>query len=132
MTRHADQNKRTEWIKRIARFEESGLSVAQFCRNERVSQACFYYWAKQVRKIDAGGRSLTRQHSSRPETFVLEPERQFIEVFVADSVRVRMPATNMATVAELIGLLTRSNLISKTASHNSRFQLLEITDRATQ
>lgn len=38
--------KRSEWTKRLARFQKSNQSVAQFCSDEGLSVPSFYYWRK--------------------------------------------------------------------------------------
>lgn len=43
-----DLRKRAEWQERLARFEVSGLTVAQFCRNEGIGAHAFYYWSKRL------------------------------------------------------------------------------------
>lgn len=50
-----DTRKRAEWQERLARFQASGLTVAQFCRNEKIGTHTFYYWDKRL-----GGRSRAR------------------------------------------------------------------------
>jgi len=37
-----------QWTERLARFEQSGQTVAQFCRQEGVSQPSFYQWRKKL------------------------------------------------------------------------------------
>ncbi len=54
-----DTRKRAEWEARLARFAASELSVAQFCRNEKIGTHRFYYWDKRL-----GGRSTARRRSS--------------------------------------------------------------------
>ena len=54
-----DTRKRAEWQKRLARFEASGLTVAQFCRNEQIGTHAFYYWDKRL-----GERSSARRGSA--------------------------------------------------------------------
>ena len=54
-----DTRKRAEWQKRFARFEASGLTVAEFCRNEKIGTHAFYYWDKRL-----GGRSNARRRSA--------------------------------------------------------------------
>ena len=43
-----DAQKRRAWEVRFGRFRASGLTVARFCEQERVSTHTFYYWAKRV------------------------------------------------------------------------------------
>ncbi|QDU52361.1 IS66 family insertion sequence element accessory protein TnpA [Gimesia panareensis] len=43
------------WADRLDRFDQVDITVAQFCKNENVSQASYYYWRRKVR-----GRRKTR------------------------------------------------------------------------
>ena len=45
-----------EWRDRVCRFEQCGLTVAEFCQREGYSAASFYQW----RRADKGVRSLFR------------------------------------------------------------------------
>ena len=38
------------WQERLRRFDRSQMTVAQFCRNEGVSQPSFYQWRKKLRQ----------------------------------------------------------------------------------
>lgn len=40
--------KSLEWSKRLERFRRSGVSLAQFCRDEQVGLQSFYYWKRQL------------------------------------------------------------------------------------
>ena len=48
MVSRQDVEKERAWGVRFERFRASGLSVARFCEQERVSVHTFYYWAKRV------------------------------------------------------------------------------------
>lgn len=43
------------WRDRLARQSSSGLSVAEFCRQEQVNEVSFYYWR---RRLQAAGKSV--------------------------------------------------------------------------
>ena len=55
MVSSGDAQKRRAWEARLARYRASGLSVARFCEQERVSTNTFYYWAKRLRTAPAAG-----------------------------------------------------------------------------
>ena len=58
MARSSDPGKVLEWQRRMARFQKTGRSVAQFCQEEGVSAASFYQWRKKfARRKGAGGAS---------------------------------------------------------------------------
>ena len=58
MGRHADHGKHCEWIERIRRRRESGLTVAEFCEWEGVSVASFYNWQKKLRGTKSRRKSV--------------------------------------------------------------------------
>jgi hypothetical protein len=57
MVSSKDAQKRQAWKARFARYRSSGLSVARFCKQERVSTNTFYYWAKRLRTASAPAAS---------------------------------------------------------------------------
>lgn len=61
MGRPASAALATRWRERISRHRRSGLSIAEFCRRERLSQASFFAWRKRVvGQRAAAGRRPTR------------------------------------------------------------------------
>lgn len=70
-------NVRQRWTDLLNRFDESGLTVAEFCKRERCSAASFYQWRRKllgqksrrssgrtfvpIKIADAGDRSFSPQ-----------------------------------------------------------------------
>ena len=48
MPRSADPSRRELWLARMRRYSQCELTVAQFCRHERVSVPSFYQWKKKL------------------------------------------------------------------------------------
>lgn len=48
MSRLSDPVRHQLWNDRIARFQQSQLSVAEFCRLEAIPVSCFYQWKKKL------------------------------------------------------------------------------------
>jgi anti-sigma factor RsiW len=48
MGRGVDRKKLAEWQRRLARYERTNLTAAEFCKRERVSVALLKYWRRQV------------------------------------------------------------------------------------
>jgi len=44
---------RTFWLKTLAEFSKSGLSVQQFCRLKRLAPSNFYTWRKRLREEES-------------------------------------------------------------------------------
>jgi hypothetical protein len=74
MASSADVLKRRAWETRFAKYHASGLSVARFCQQERVSTHTFYYWAKRLKQVSAQTtawgepRLLPRRDTAPPPT----------------------------------------------------------------
>jgi hypothetical protein len=48
------------WEERVARQRRSGLSVAEFCRRERVHPVSFYNWRRRLEGVTQRGRGGSR------------------------------------------------------------------------
>jgi len=62
-TLSAHSSKQQLWAKRLAEFEKSGFSVAQFCHTTGCSVASFYQWK---RKLNATTQELAERQSDSP------------------------------------------------------------------
>jgi hypothetical protein len=67
MASRQDVQKRRAWEVRFGRFRASGLTVARFCQQERVSTHTFYYWAKRVGAASVRMSSSTSGSASRQD-----------------------------------------------------------------
>lgn len=61
MPRGSRPEKVKEWKSRLVRFAESKQTVAEFCRQEGVSDASFYLWKKKLRATRETSARTTRQ-----------------------------------------------------------------------
>ena len=57
MSRRANQVLWGQWRERLERQRKSGLSIAEFCRQEAVSSVTFYTWRRKLRGPTAGHSS---------------------------------------------------------------------------
>ena len=53
-----------QWRERLLRFQQSGQTVAEFCRKEKVSKASLYRWRKNLFGRVASNRSRMRSADS--------------------------------------------------------------------
>ena len=81
MARTVDRKKLAEWQRRFARYRASGLTVAAFCRRERIKAGRWKYWQRQVERLTT---SEPRQTASRAVF-------QAIEIIPRRTVVVRFP-----------------------------------------
>jgi hypothetical protein len=66
MARKVDQALREQWRQRIERQRGSGLSIAEFCRREGVSQASFHGWKRKLRSSAYTPPAARRSAVARP------------------------------------------------------------------
>lgn len=77
------------WSERLRRYMNSGLTVASFCRRERVSVPSFYYWRRKLRAI--GSKSGDGSGGGRGR----EPRKQdFVPIAIRSSAAVKMRLPN--------------------------------------
>ena len=121
MVRSLTKDQLLLWKDRIARHQSSGLSIAEFCRQESVSATNFYQWK---RKFKGGAQLATRTMKAavtnssiqQRATFVQVPLSQsrstaWIEIVTTDGTQIRLPHQNLQalelTLATLSGRSVR-------------------------
>lgn len=113
----AAEVRRQVWAERLRRYSQSGLTVAAFCDQERVSLPSFYQWR---RKLDGspdgrvGTAERDRSAERRSQAFVPVQIRQSaaVEMRLPNGVQFWLPAGDAAVLAAAIaaaGSLTRDN-----------------------
>jgi hypothetical protein len=136
MGRRVDDGKRVEWIERLRRRKESGLTVAMFCEWEGVSVATFYHWQKKLRVEKSEGRSAaviappTKSIPSLPKASFLpvritqpSPARSAapgIEIRLANGVRIFVPSSDANTIQTVIETASRISISASADVHDNR------------
>jgi putative transposase len=118
MARTPDPKRQALWRDRIRRQESSGLTIAQFCVQERCAGAAFYKWRQRFRLTDVPARShaLPTTPAFLPVSVrVVEhvPDAlQPIEADLPNGIRLRIPTANAPLVCRVVravaGARTRS------------------------
>ena len=67
MANRENERKRSEWAERLTRHRASGLTVARFCDQQRVSVNTFYYWSQRVGAVAASSAAQRAQVSTFPK-----------------------------------------------------------------
>lgn len=73
-------SERTNWQRRIADCEKSGLSIGEFCKRNGISEARFYYWKKKIKQFGSNLEVI-----KNPDKMI--PEEIFKEVKIESSPR---------------------------------------------
>ncbi len=81
-----------DWADRLERFDQAEITVAQFCQNENVSKASYYYWRRKIRGTTRRDHQRLRDSTSAPPRQTARKPAGFLPVTLAAS----SPATVMA------------------------------------
>ena len=104
-----------EWSKRLERFRQSGVSLSQFCKDEKVGVHSFYYWKKRL-LAEVSDRSIALASVAKPS-----------DVTPASQVRFTIHAGSIKIVCEaesLQGLDTVLSWVSRQPSSSMFHQLV--------
>lgn len=78
MARPVNQVLWSQWHQRLTRQPASGLSIAEFCRREKVSPHSFYVWKRKLRDTasarNASGQPAATQGTPKKRTVVRLPQ----------------------------------------------------------
>lgn len=97
MSNRSHASVRQVWVDRIDRFQQSGLSVAEFCSVENISQASLYQWRKKLNSpATAAAQSLPAFVPVKLRTSDVMPTTTVMSVELPGGVRVRFEVTQTA------------------------------------
>lgn len=101
-----DEQKRSAWEQRMARFRESGATIAKFCGSENVSVHTFHYWVGRLRAVTAKPSTRTRPAASerpmrgKPALRVgTDHDRAMIHVGWGSQAQISIPADALQALA---------------------------------
>ena len=113
-------NERREWIRKQ---RESGVSVAQFCRDHGLHLGNFHAWRLRIAELDAmsehkseaitdtrsGGSSAkpTFLQVTIPSNAAFARQETWVEVSIASGMIVRVPSSNLAAIEAVVSSLNR-------------------------
>ena len=100
---------REVWVERLARFPDSGLTVAQFCAAEAISVPSFYAWRRRLaaeRRTDAAPQGAAAERGARLLPVRLPPPATAVELVLPTGVLLRLPpGCDLAWVRSLVAAL---------------------------
>lgn len=97
MSNRSHASVRQAWADRIDRFQQSNLSVAEFCSAENISQASLYQWRKKLgNPATATAQSFPAFVPVKLPTSDVTPPTTVMSVELPGGVRVRFEVTQTA------------------------------------
>src|SRR5687767_10362162 len=70
MAKRPDGAKRDRWLELIRRWQQSQISVREFCRRHQISEASFYSWRRVLRERGLLGEAMTSKVPADVPAFV--------------------------------------------------------------
>ncbi len=89
------------WRDRLARFRKSKLTVAEFCRQEGISNPSFYQWRKRLAEKPKPVRSRAKTTRSRLVP-VKVSSSALVEIEFPNGIQMRVPAGNPEALRAVI------------------------------
>ena len=83
------------WASRLAQFENSNLSVAQFCQSIDCSVGSFYLWKRKLTKTTPAPSAFLRVQTSIPAPLG-------IEIKLPSGITICIPLTAANSLAEIL------------------------------
>jgi hypothetical protein len=74
------------WRERVSAHERSGLSVKQFCEQQKITEQSFYVWRKRLQNQPPMRFALVETESARPQG----PEEAGLELVLTTGERLRI------------------------------------------
>lgn len=122
MKRGSDPAKLQMWHSLFEEFNNSGQSVAQFCRDRDISEASYYQWKKKVAgsTVDKSTNPRRKQLAAKRKVAGFQPVQLRAGLGVANGesgVTVRMPdgieialGNDLAVIQQVVGQLLEAGL----------------------
>ena len=103
MGRSKPSERHAVWRERLVRFRDAGLSIAEFCRREQVSEPSFYQWRKRLNGWAKNGRVASR--SAAAKVAPGNPRQSFLELSLPPSprpgfVEIELPSGAIVRIAD--------------------------------
>ena len=95
MPRQRREETAQRWASRLAQFENSNLSVAQFCQSIDCSIGSFYLWKRKLTKPTPAPSAFLRVQTSLPAP-------TGIEIKLPSGITIGIPLTAANSLAEIL------------------------------
>lgn len=93
MSRQADPEKARVWRRRLDRYASCGLTIADFCEAERVSEATFQYWRRRLAEDRSSGAVTAGNRPASDAGFLpIRVSLATVEIHLPGGARVSIPS----------------------------------------
>jgi hypothetical protein len=107
MARSLSPAKTDEWQQRLARFRQSELTVAAFCRQEGVSAPSFYLWRKRLASSQPAKQKRSKPSAGFRPVRLLPSVSVDVSVQLPGGTQLVVPTTDRESLRLVIETLAR-------------------------
>lgn len=133
MTKPTDPRKLIDWHARLARYRSSGLTVARFCKQEKITVASFYYWTKRSEQLrlklaDGEVASDNAVDAGRSE-LANDMAADVVQFWFNDGLRVVLPARCLDAIRCLLDWSRDGGASACATSQRGQFKQVVVASR---
>ena len=124
MARTPNLKDREQWRRLVAKQAKSGLTVAEFCAKEKISQSVFYWRRRVVKANEVGSADTQKPNAAKPEAEVIRAgenarsdatasqgrtDTTTMTIILPNGVRLELPTEDLDLVRTVLGQLAGPN-----------------------
>ena len=109
-------DKAAVWGERLRRYEQSALTIVEFCQRERVSVPSFYQWRKRLAKSSTGPQRFAgRQVPAASPAFqqVMLTGGGLVTIEFLSGVRMEVPSLDVPLVRAVLADLLQAEAVRR-------------------
>lgn len=124
--RNVDQQRVERWVRTVSVFDSSGLSLAEFCRRQKLSVHQFQYWRRRLERATCTASNSTASnkiHSPSPKSMQdscgdLFTNTPVVQIRLDGQATVLVPAHMLETIRAVLEMVTALDRSSQQQSPN--------------
>jgi hypothetical protein len=96
-----------EWRRRISEHSKSGLTQAEYCRRNGLSDKALYYWMRKIRQVETTGKKSDVFVELRPKRSETDSASRICRICFPGDIVVEVPfGSDVGWLGELIAGFT--------------------------
>lgn len=120
---NVDQQRVERWIRTISIFNSSGLSLAEFCRRQKLSVHQFQYWRRRLAETVCTTANSPASNKTNPQSIQdssrdLETSTPVVQIRLDGQATVLVAAHMLETIRAVLEMVTALDRSSQQQSSN--------------
>ena len=107
MVRGCDVAKARLWRERLARFDDGGMTISEFCGTEGVSTASFYAWRRKLATLQQATPRKKKPSAFEPLTITAATT---VVIRLPGGASIEVPAASQDALRTIVSQLVRADV----------------------